>query len=159
MRRLVRHALSLPLALSLIAPPAAAQETWRTFTVPEFGTRVEFPADLFSVSEGAPQQGSGQRFRTADGRAQLSIYSLRRDGQTPAGYLRTNLQVPARSLYYRRIAPNFFAISARNQDRIYYSRCNFVVAAIHCVYLIYPGDQKRAFDPVVTRISRTLRPL
>jgi len=158
-RRRLCPALLLLFVISLIAPPAAAQENWRTFSVPEFGTRVEFPAGLFSESEGAPQRGSGQRFRTADGQAQLSIYALRREGLTPAGYLRANLQVPRQSLYYQRIAPNFFAISARHGDMIYYSRCNFGSEAIHCVYVIYPGDQKRAFDSVVTRISRTLRPL
>jgi hypothetical protein len=139
---------------------ALAQEAWRTFTNPEFGTRVEFPSGLFSVSEGQPQQGTGQRFRTADGRAQLSLYSLRNDqALTPAGYLRANLQVPRKSLYYRRITPTFFAISANHGNLIYYSRCNFVRGAIHCAYIVYPREQKLTFDPVVTRISRTLRPL
>jgi hypothetical protein len=154
--------LTVAVALILLGPagPAAAQEGWRTYSNPDFGTRVEFPADLFSVADGQPEQGSGMRVRTADGRAQLSIYSLRNDtGLTPATWLRTNLQVPRQSLYYQRIAPYFFAISANHQNLIYYSRCNFVRSVIHCIYVIYPREQKRAFDGIVTRISRTLRPL
>lgn len=141
---------------------AFAQEPaeWRSFVNSEFGTRVEFPAGLFSVPEGKSKQGSGQWFRTADGRAEFSVYSLRNDkGDTPATYLRGNLQVPRQSLYYRRIAPNFFAISANHQNQIYYSRCNFVRPAIHCVYVIYPRGEKQAWNGIVTRISRTLRPL
>jgi hypothetical protein len=158
-RRLVRR-FAVALVLFGVAGGAGAQEGWRTYSNPNLGTRVEFPADLFSVAEGRPEQGSGVRFRTADGRARLSIYSLRNEqGLTPATWLRTNLQVPRQSLYYQRIAPTFFAISANHQNLIYYSRCNFVQSVIHCIYVIYPREQKRAFDPIVTRISRTLRPL
>lgn len=159
----------LPLALLTMAvPPAgaaaqdrhAADADWRTFTDPRFGTRVEFPAGIFTRPDGDPAQGTGLRLRTEDGRAQLSIYSLPNDrGFTPAAYLRANLQVPRKSLHYRRVTPDFFAISADHRDLIYYSRCNFSRAAIHCIYLIYPRREKRAWDGIVTRVSRTLRPL
>jgi hypothetical protein len=142
------------------APVRAQDAGWRTFVEPRFGTQVQFPAGLFTRAEGAPPQGTGQRFRTSDGRAQLSIYALQNDrGFTPASYLRTNLQVPRESLTYQRIAPGFFAISARHEGMIYYSRCNFASAAIHCVYLTYPAPEKQAWDAVVTRISRSLRPV
>jgi hypothetical protein len=146
---------------SLLAREAPAQERdagWRTFTVPEFGTQVQFPGALFSVSQGRPKQGTGEWFRTADGRAQFSVYALRNQ-QSPATYLRANLQVPRESLYYQRVASNFFAISANHQNMIYYSRCNFVRSVSHCIYVIYPRQEKRAWDGIVTRISRTLRPL
>jgi hypothetical protein len=42
---------------------------------------------------------------------------------------------------------------------IYYSRCNFGGAAIHCFDLAYPQAEKRAWDAIVTRISLSLRPL
>jgi hypothetical protein len=132
---------------------------WRTFSDPSFGTRVEFPAGLFSAAAGRPQQGEGQRFRTGDGRAELSIYSMPRQGHTPTSFLRSNLQVSRESLHYRRVARNFFAVSADHQGSTYYSRCNFSQAAIHCIYVVYPRAEKRAWDGIVTRISRTLRPL
>lgn len=164
MRRLTLCLAALPLVAGLLAGQASAQESaaagWRSFVVAEFGTQVQFPAGLFSVSEGRPKQGSGQWFRTGDGRAQFTVYSLRNDqGHTPASYLRGNLQVPRQSLYYRRIAPNFFAISANHEGSIYYSRCNFVRSVIHCIYVIYPRQEKQAWDGIVTRISRTLRPV
>ena len=45
---------------------------------------------------------------------------------------------------------------------IFYSRCNFSAdggAAIHCFDLVYPQQAKRAFDYVVTRSDRSLRPV
>jgi hypothetical protein len=47
-------------------------------------------------------------------------------------------------------------------DTIYYSRCNFSrfgTPAIHCVDLVYPAREERAWDAIVTRISLSLRPL
>jgi hypothetical protein len=132
---------------------------WTTFSVPQFGTRVAYPATVFSVSEGTPEVGVGQRFRTRDGRALFSVYSRAAAGETPRTYLRRNLRRPRSNLDYERIAPSFFAISEQTEDKIYYSRCNFSGGAIHCFDLVYPRREKRAWDAVVTRMSRSLRPL
>ena len=45
---------------------------------------------------------------------------------------------------------------------VYYSRCNFSAAgggAVHCFDLTYPQREERAWDAIVTRISRSLRPI
>jgi hypothetical protein len=60
----------------LNADPAAAQATagWQTY-VDRAGTRVQVPANLFSVSAGPVKIGIGERFTTRDGRAALSIFT------------------------------------------------------------------------------------
>ena len=56
---------------------------WRTFKVPDFGTKVQYPADIFSPA-GQPEMGLGQRFERADERAVLSIYARpNKAGDTP----------------------------------------------------------------------------
>ena len=82
-------------------------------------------------------------------------------GGSPAAFVARNLQVPRSALHYQRIAPTFFAISGFHDADIYYIRCNAASdrSTLHCIYLIYPAAEKRAWDPIVTRISRTLRPL
>jgi len=134
---------------------------WTTFSVSQFGTRVAYPATIFSIVEGTSEKGIGQRFRTIDGRAVLSIYSTANDAdETPLTYLRNNLRRPRSALQYQRVTPSFFAISEETNDQIYYSRCNFSNnGAIHCFDLVYPRREKRAWDGIVTRISRSLRPL
>ena len=135
---------------------------WRPFVIPEFGTRVEYPANVFAPA-GRPGTGVGQRFERADGRATLSIYSRRNEGgETPTTYLRNNLRTERSALDYTRISRSFFAISSERKGVILYSRCNFSGrgrGVIHCFDVMYPQAEKRAWDPVVTRISLSLRPL
>ena len=143
--------------------PRHAALDWQTFGVPEFGTTVEYPASIFSVPGGKAEKGVGQRFTSADGRSVLTIYSRENAaGETPASYLRNNLRMGRAGLDYERVTRSFFAISSERQGMILYSRCNFSTdagGAIHCFDLVYPQEEKRAWDPVVTRISRSLRPL
>ena len=133
---------------------------WQTFEVPEFGTRVEYPARIFTAV-GEAEKGVGRRFESKDGRAILSIYARENeDDDTPASYLRKNLR--QRTLDYERVTRSFFAISSERDGIIYYSRCNFSRPArgsLHCFDLVYPQAEKRAWDSVVTRISLSLRPL
>jgi hypothetical protein len=85
---------------------------WRTFEVAEFGTRIQYPAGIFTPT-GKPEKGLGQRFERADGRAVLSIYSRPNEaGENPKTYLRNNLRMDRSALDYVRIARSFFAISS-----------------------------------------------
>ena len=136
---------------------------WQTFIVPEFGTRVEYPAGIFTNTDGLAEKGLGERFSSADGRSFLTIYSRANEAhETPASYLKNNLRLERSALEYERVARSFFAISSNRDGLVFYSRCNFSAdagGAIHCFDLIYPQEQSRAWDEVVTRISRSLRPL
>jgi hypothetical protein len=132
---------------------------WQTFEVPGFGTRVEYPAGIFAPS-GETKRGTGQRFESPDGRATLTIYTTENQaGDTPGRYLRKYLRQSR--LGYERVTRSFFAISKEGGGLVYYSRCNFSrsAKAIHCFDLVYPQEEKRTWDPVVTRISLSLRPL
>src|SRR4051812_4559776 len=66
--------------LALSTPARSLDRTsnieWRTFTVQDFGTTVQYPANIFFPA-GRPGKGIGQRFKSADGRADLSIYYSR----------------------------------------------------------------------------------
>lgn len=125
------------------------------------GDPGRIPGGPFSVAEGVYERVNGERFGTPDGRAHFAVFTMpKRKGNSPAAFIARNLRVPRASLHYERIAPNFFAISGINKANIYYSRCNASAdrAVLHCIYLIYPAKEKRAWDGIVTRISRTLRP-
>jgi hypothetical protein len=145
--------------------PSSSSATfdWQTFTIDGFGTQVDYPAGIFAVSDGKAEKGVGERLRSGDGRAVLTIYSRENDSaETPSSYLKNNLRLARASLDYERITPTFFAISSVRQGMIYYSRCNFsseMSGAVHCFDLVYPQREQRAWDPIVTRISRSLRPL
>jgi hypothetical protein len=162
---LIRTTVACCLMVGAPAPvvPAPSDPGWKEFVVPDFGTRLEYPAGIFSESEGQPEVGTGERLRTPDGRASLTIYSRANEtGETPSSYLRKNLKMAQSGMQYQRVTPYFFAISTEREGTIYYSRCNFSRVrgpSIHCFDLVYPQREKRAWDPIVTRISLSLRPL
>src|SRR5262245_43007624 len=75
---------------------------WRMFVVPQYGTRIDYPAGIF-IPAGDPEKGVGRRFERHDGRAVLSIYSRdNAEGDTPESYLRKNLRVERSAIGYRR---------------------------------------------------------
>jgi hypothetical protein len=91
---------------------------WRTFEVPDLGTRIQYPASIFTPA-GQPETGLGQRFERADGRAVLSIYARPNEaGENPRTYLRKNLRVDRSALDYVRIArhssPSRQSVTARS---------------------------------------------
>ena len=47
-------------------------------------------------------------------------------------------------------------MSSVRGGRIWYNRCNRGDAVMHCVLINYPAAEKRRWDPIVTRISRSL---
>lgn len=135
---------------------------WSRYVEPRLGTTVDMPAGLFAAPAGTPGRGVGERFATADRRAQMTVYSMRNQaGDTPASFVRKNLRQNRRGLDYDRVTDRFFAISAVAGGRIFYTRCNFDRGrgTIHCIDLAYPQREEKAWDRIVTRISLSLRPL
>jgi hypothetical protein len=150
-----------PIVLSLTCVLHATQVMarpigWTTFS-DNRGTSVELPADVLSVERNTER---GRTFVRPDGRAALNVYAGPNErGETPAQILRRTVPQIRSRLTYTRVASNFFAISAPHEGRILYRRCNFDTRMIHCIDLTYPLEEKRAWDEIVTRISRSLRPL
>jgi hypothetical protein len=159
--------LAAALLLFSAVHPALAQgelprdAQWKVFVEAERGTRIDLPSAVFAESDGPAYRGVGEQFTTPDGRATVAIYSEPNEGRlSPAGYLRRNK--PRAALDYTRVTGDFFVVSGASDGDIYYSRCNFSRRAggtLHCFDLKYPADEKLAWDGIVTRMSRSLRPL
>jgi hypothetical protein len=134
---------------------------WKTYVDPDRGTAVDYPAALFSVRAGAPERGSGQEFRTEDGRARLIIYTLpNEERRSPRSYLKRHLVIAPGALDYTRVTEKFFAISGVRNADVFYSRCNFPRGQrgdMRCIFLQYPERETKAWDATVTRISLSLR--
>jgi hypothetical protein len=152
--------LLLPLALA-IAPtmalgrPLDQHDGWRPYTIAEAGTYVEIPTGIFSRDAGPAQTGSGRRFLTSDGRANLTVQSVPIEaGYSPGAFL-ARMQPPP-GIVYKRVTPRFFVVSSFRDNIIWYNRCNFSGGFAHCILLNYPADEKQQWDDVVTRISSTL---
>jgi outer membrane biosynthesis protein TonB len=143
-----------------IALPRDAR--WTVFVEPSLGTRMDLPSAVFATADGAAYRGVGRQFKTADGRAAVAIYSQRNNQRdTPASYLRKNFSFPRTTVTYERVTRDFFAVSGVRDDKIFYSRCNVSATGgtLHCFDMQFPAAEKAAWDAIVTRMSRSLRPL
>jgi hypothetical protein len=136
-----------------------AQQRWLEYRDAR-GTQIEYPADIFSIRI---QAEKGEAFTRRDGRARIHMYSMPNSkGLSPREFMRTQFPAPRAILTYDRVARNFFALSTRRAGLIIYMRCNFSQArggTLHCVEIRYPESEKAAWDSIVTRISRSVRPL
>jgi len=144
-------------ALCLWGRAALAQEQWDTYSNPRFGATAEYPADLFTVQEPPPENGDGQTFHTADGRAELTIYGTNNlHREEPQAYVQHNVSL--RDVTYKKIGADFYAVSGTRGATIYYEHCNFPnMDVLSCFYVSYPAAEKAKWDAIVTRIGQSLR--
>ncbi len=147
---------TLVFALAFMPLVAVAQPiSWETYVVPETGAVAQIPTTIFSEDGGKPEEGYGRRFRTADRRANLTVESVPNEaGDSPAAFLAK--KNPPANIEYQRVTPRFFVVSSFKGDKIWYNRCNFAGRFVNCVLINYPAAEKRQWDSVVTRISKTL---
>jgi hypothetical protein len=155
-----RHRTCLALVTLLaLAPAAAAQTRWATYANARFGTTADYPADLFSKRDPEPENGDGIRLHTADDRATLTIYGhYNSDNDTPANYY--DSIVDKTGVTYRHITRTSYVASGQRGGDIFYERCNFRPgdrATVDCFALTYPARERKTWDPIVARISRSLR--
>jgi hypothetical protein len=150
----LRRYLALGLALWPMATSAQPLR-WVRYEIPETGASVDIPKSIFSEDAGKPETGYGGRFLSPDRRANLTVQSVpNTDGSSPAAFLvRRN---PPRDITYKRITSRFFVVSSFRQRTIWYDRCNFAGRFINCVLINYPEEEKRQWDEIVTRISKSL---
>ena len=145
---------TLALSLASVTVPAAGAE-WQRFVIPSTGTSVEIPVTIFSEETELPDGGIGRRFYTDGRRADLTVQSVANpSSDSPATFLAK--KNPPSGILYKRVTPSFFVVSSIRNDRIWYNRCNRSAGYMNCVLINYPRAEKRQWDSVVTRISRTL---
>src|SRR4051812_10193359 len=98
-------AVCLAFTMWTSAVPAQAVR-WTTYSIPETGTSVDFPASIFTEEAGRPD-GRGQRFRTSDGRADFTVQAVPNvSNDSPAVFL-ARKQPPSR-IQYKRVTSRFF---------------------------------------------------
>jgi hypothetical protein len=154
-------AVLMPLSATAQQPLAQSLTMLRWAVASEAGAAVDYPANIFSVDAGASPRGRGRRLTTSDGRGDFMLYvSSNSDRESPRSYVRKHLAVGEATLDYRRITDRFFVVSGIEQGRVFYSRCNYPGGSsgpMQCIYLLYPQAETKAWDAIVTRMSRSLR--
>jgi hypothetical protein len=156
-RRAVVLAFGVVVASAAAAAPGASG--WGQYRDREAGVAFDFPGHIFAM-DSAEQSRQGTVFRSTDGHSRIRVFGFANEARdTPARYLRRIARPEQANFTYVRTTPRFFVASGTRDGMIFYRRCNFAGGngQIGCLQLDYPQRDKRAFDQVVTRISRSLR--
>ncbi len=132
---------------------------WATYHDARYGTTADYPADLFTVLAWRPLGESGQIFRTADGSAQLVIYGKPNfEEDSPSYYVEKHFNNS--DVTYKNTKWPSFIVSGVRKGEIFYNRCNFKIiinGILDCMEMRYPAKDKAMWEPIVTRISNSLR--
>jgi len=149
--------------MAALTVTAYAQDAgWRTYTNERFGSRIEYPANIFSP-EPPPENGDGRRFKSRDAEFTISAgYNVMSDTlQSLEDSLRhPDPGSPAdfANVTYRLSKGNVLVLSGFRADRVYYDK--FVFSrdheTVHHFAITYPASAKGTYDPVVERMSKSM---
>ena len=140
---------------------APLSDGWSRYTNERFGTVIEVPLRIFNVTEPASSNGDGLEFRAEDG-SRFSVYGtyapyavmVRFDEYTE--HLLIEAQAKGLVLTYRKGGKGWAVFSGHQGANIVYTKVIEGCEAAHEFSIEYPSSNKRLYDPVVARLSRTL---
>ena len=153
------HALAA-VAFCVASGQATADDLrWATLHNARFGSSIEFPSGLFTDFD-PPRDGSGAMlFRTSDGSAYVYLSGVSRSNMVePHLALQDRVAAADGAVDYARATSSFYALSRINRGAVHYTRCNYSARAdVACFEISYPQVEAKWWDPVVTRMSRSLK--
>lgn len=151
-------------AIAFLAVAAHAQKfNWRTYVNERFGSRIEYPANVFDP-EPPPENGDGQRFKARDG-AEFTIsagYNVILDTLQSLEYSlhhpNSGNAAEFANVTYRLSRGNVLILSGIRGDKIYYDKFLFTKdrQTIHHFAISYPATTNATYDPIVERMSLSM---
>lgn len=159
-----RYLLRLAIAgVLLLSASVAFGAEWMRYQNPRFGTAVDVPLTGF-IANSPPDSGDGQIWTSADGAGQLMVYgtlivtvdNFRAYRKYTLGLARDE----SVDITYSAGKRNWFVYSGYQGNSIVYEKvvltrgCSSLIA--NHLYLKYPIVQKKRYDPIVRRMSKSL---
>ncbi|MCB1487687.1 MAG: hypothetical protein KDJ88_09530 [Bauldia sp.] len=145
--------------LAAVATGPALAEAWQTYVNERFGTTADVPAG-WQAGE-PPANGDGLRFTAPDGSASVAVFgSLQTFDTIDETIAIYEAPVDGETITYRHRDDRGLVLSGTRDDRIFYRR--WILSCGEAVWngiaIEYPAAEKKAYDPLVTHMSRSLRP-
>jgi serine/threonine-protein kinase len=147
-------AIAASLALSAIFSASATAQSLRPYHDRAHGTRALVPSDWREIPS---EFDNGIRLVALNGAARLAVWSKPDDGDSLAEYARKIAHDGNVRVTYAPNRRSWFVLSGYRQGAIFYTKVVRGCGRLHHVALEYPREKKRAFDALVTNISRSLR--
>jgi hypothetical protein len=159
--------LGLLLTLTLAAGPGwiataaadqfiAAGDGWQTYINDRYGTRLDFPATVFSPGP-PPENGDGQQFSSPD--AVLEVYAFQNLNGESAASLERRLSGGEgyTNVTYSPAGQDWLVLSGFRGDTIFYEKYLFRGAVVHAFGMEFPSAAKPYYAPIVERIEDSFR--
>ncbi|MEQ1648803.1 MAG: hypothetical protein ABL898_09485 [Hyphomicrobiaceae bacterium] len=158
------------LAVAVTAAPVGRDFGWATYTSPGFDLNFDYPARVFTTVDEDPtselepriRDRAGRTFSTADGRATLQVGAFQNVDRLDASGLRARAlktSYVGAQVEYDRLAPNWFVLSGRRADEMFYERVTVTCGGrrIDVWQMSYPMAERAFFDRVVEDMARKYR--
>jgi hypothetical protein len=141
-------------------PVSSHSEGWTVYRDSLYGCRLEYPNSRFS-QEPLDLAQNFQKFSGSNAQTFFRVMGVEnKDKLDPAGVKARYLSadVPG-EIVYERTKPDFLVLSGYRGDSIFYTKvAESADQRIICIFEItYPRNAKKAFDDIVTRMSRSFR--
>ena len=151
-----RFLLALTTVCLLVGIVSAAQTpTYQTYTNVRFAYSVSYPANLLKP-QGEAENGDGQAFRAADGRAEMRVwggYNVNNDSLR-AVYDQAVNEWGA-GISYKVLKPGWFVVSALVNGKIHYRKTMLRKDVLKTFEIEYDESQKATYDQVTARIAKS----
>jgi hypothetical protein len=147
---------------AIISLPTFAAETWQTYRNERFGYTLSYPSSVFTPQPPS-ENGDGQTFLTADGKAKVVVYGTINDERfTPAQYRSTILKQFAgyTEMDYSPRGKTWFVLSGFRGDMIYYQKVMFSCGerVITALSITFPRDEKKFYEGLIEVMEDRFKP-
>jgi hypothetical protein len=153
--------LAIVAVISFMGTQGSAASRWTTYEDADSNCTLDYPAGLFRPEALNPDEP--RRFSSPDANVYFRIKRVKNpNGWTPQAIKEKFLARDGPGdVTYDRTRRDFFVVSGYRGANIFYTKVALSSdRSSACVFEItYPRVQKKSFDQIVTRMSRSLRSL
>lgn len=132
-----------------------------TYTNEQLGYSISYPKEILLLQDSG--NGEEQIFKSAEGKAELRIYSDKRVDKsgTPlsfnTAYEEDIADKKGRQIAHSALSPNYYVISGLDQDMLYYQKTIFTKGALVTAVLKYPKEEKDTYNAMLSPIFNSFK--
>jgi hypothetical protein len=135
--------------------PLPDHHTWKVYTNVRFQYSICYPQDLL-VPQGEPENADGQKFLAKDG-ARLIVFgrnnALNESLKDVLDETASGLAGASGKVTYKVIKPDWFVISGKNRQSVFYAKTLYSHEQFKSFELTYDSSASTFYKPVISRLA------